>query len=360
MTPNKYCVIMAGGIGSRFWPMSRVSQPKQFIDILGTGESLLQSTYRRVRQFCEPENILIVTNEKYREITKEQVPEISDDFLLTEPLRRDTAPCIAYACSKIYKKDPNAVVAVVPSDHLVAREIEFQRIMTLAMEKASDSNNVLLTLGIKPTSPATGYGYIQYDDSINEVFKLVKTFTEKPTLELAQTFVESGEFVWNSGMFVFSVKAILNAFDEYQPEIIALFKEAMPTYFTDNEKEAINLVYTQCKSISIDYGIMEKANNVMVAPVNLGWSDLGTWSSLYEHSEKSKGENVIVGKNVMAFDAKKCIINAPQERLVVVGNVENLIITEYDDMILVCRIDEEQKIKHFVNEIKIEKGEKFT
>jgi mannose-1-phosphate guanylyltransferase len=359
---NRYCVIMAGGVGSRFWPMSRQEKPKQFIDILGTGETLLQATWRRAQTFCPEENILVVSNELYEGIIREQLPDILPQNLLSEPLRRDTAPCVAYASHKISLRNRDALMAVIPSDHLITREDEFTRVMERAFEEAA-SGNKLLTLGIKPTRPDTGYGYIQFNgDKEHEgdgKFKPVKTFTEKPNQELAETFVASGEFVWNSGMFVWSVKAILQAFDEYQPEITALFRENPEAYYSPAEKEFIGRVYTQCKAISIDYGIMEKAKNVWVLGAELGWSDLGTWLSLFEQLPRTEGNNAIVGKNVMTFDTKNCLINCPNERLVVLGRLRNLIITEYDDMLLICKKDEEQHIKHFVNEIKLSKGEKF-
>lgn len=362
MNQNTYCVIMAGGVGSRFWPMSRQNKPKQFIDILGTGETLLQATWRRASEFCKPENIVVVSNEIYEDLIKKQLPDINPDNILSEPVRRDTAPCVAYAAYKISLKNPDAVMAVIPSDHLITKEMEFVRTMEKAFSEAL-SGDKLLTLGIQPTRPDTGYGYIQFDVNGGKLgdgkFKPVKLFTEKPNEEMARTFIASGEFVWNSGMFVWSVKSILNAFENFQPDIISLFKEKPEAYYTEEEKEYINTVYTQCKSISIDYGIMEKAENVFVMGADLGWSDLGTWGSLYEKLNKTKGNNAIVGKNVMTFDTKSCLVNCPKERLVVLGSIRNLIVTEYDDMLLICKKDEEQKIKHYVNEIKITKGEKF-
>ncbi|MCG9909782.1 MAG: mannose-1-phosphate guanylyltransferase [Flavobacteriales bacterium] len=362
MDKNTYCVIMAGGVGSRFWPMSRQQKPKQFIDILGTGETLLQSTWRRATAFCAPENIVVVGNEMYESLIREQLPNALPENILSEPLRRDTAPCVAYAAYKINLKNPDAVMAVIPSDHLISKEEEFTRVMNRAFEEARTGNK-LLTLGIKPTRPDTGYGYIQFDVNGGELgdgkFKPVKTFTEKPNEELANAFVTSGEFVWNSGMFVWTASSILAAFEAFQPEIISLFKEKPDAFYTPAEKEFIAKVYTQCKSISIDYGIMEKADNVWVMGAELGWSDLGTWMSLYEQLPKTPGNNAIIGKNVMTFDTKTCLVNCPNEKLVVLGSLRNLIISEYDDMLLICKKDEEQKIKHYVNEIKLSKGEKF-
>lgn len=362
MDQNRYCVIMAGGVGSRFWPMSRQQKPKQFIDILGTGETLLQATWRRALDFCAPENIVVVSNEIYEELVRKQLPNINPDNILSEPMRRDTAPCVAYAAYKIGLRNPDAVMAVVPSDHLITKEAEFTRVVNKAYEEAAAANK-LLTLGIQPTRPDTGYGYIQFDVNGGKLgdgkFKPVKLFTEKPNEEMARTFLASGEFVWNSGMFMWSVKTLLDAFETHQPEIISLFKERPDVYYTEDEKEFINTVYSQCKSISIDYGIMEKAENVFVMGADLGWSDLGTWGSMYEKLNKSAGNNAIVGKNVMTFDTKGCLVNCPKEKLVVLGSIKDLIVTEYDDMLLICKKNEEQKIKHYVNEIKISKGEKF-
>ncbi len=361
MNPNNYCVIMAGGVGSRFWPMSRQEKPKQFIDILGTGETLLQSTFRRIKSFCLPENIIVVSNTRYKDLIAEQLPEIPLNNILSEPARRDTAPCVAYASYKISLRNPDAVIAVLPSDHLITKEEQFTQTMKAAFACAAEGNN-LLTLGIKPTRPDTGYGYIQFDS--NETpnqhgFVKVKTFTEKPNLEMATVFMNSGEFAWNSGMFIWKTSTILEAFDKHQPEIINLFREKPEVYDTTNEQGFIDEIYATCTAISIDYGIMENADNVYMTSADLGWSDLGTWLSLFENSKKDKNTNVVIGKNTLLFDTKNSIVNCPQERLVVVGSVENLIISEYDDMLLICKMDEEQKIKHFVNEISIEKGDKF-
>lgn len=352
---------MAGGVGSRFWPMSRTDKPKQFIDILGTGETLLQSTYRRVKAFCKPENIIVVSNIRYKNLIAEQLPEIPEFNILSEPARRDTAPCVAYASFKISLRNPDAVIAVLPSDHLILKESHFTQTMNAAFACAAEGEN-LLTLGIKPTRPDTGYGYIQFDsnESPNKHgFVKVKTFTEKPNLEMATVFLNSGEFAWNSGMFIWKASTILKAFDTHQPEIINLFREKPELYDTEKEQSFIDEVYATCTAISIDYGIMENAENVYMTSADLGWSDLGTWLSLYDNSKKDKNKNVVIGKNSMLFGTKNSIVNCPQERLVVVGSVSDLIISEYDDMLLICKMDEEQKIKHFVNEISIEKGDKF-
>ncbi|MCS6978809.1 MAG: mannose-1-phosphate guanylyltransferase [Flavobacteriales bacterium] len=361
MNAPRFCVIMAGGAGTRFWPMSRREHPKQFIDILGTGETLLQSTWKRVMLFCPPENVLVVTGAAFRDLVKEQLPELDDKNILLEPVRRDTAPCIAYACARIAALCPEALVAVLPSDHLILESECFARLMEKAYEEAH-INPALLTLGIKPTRPDTGYGYIQFDQQLSpspRQFYKVKTFTEKPDLALAEAFLQSGDFLWNSGMFLWQVASIEKAFHEKQPELHSLFFAGNIPYYSEEEQEYVNRAYQESKAISIDYAIMEKASDVYVMPMECGWSDLGTWSSLYEVVPKKAQEMAYIGRNIMDFGARHCLVTAPKEKLVVLGAVSDLIIAEYDDMLLVCRIDEEQRIKHFVNEIRIQKGEKF-
>lgn len=362
MPSNHYCVIMAGGAGTRFWPMSRRDHPKQFIDILGVGESLLQSTWKRVRLFCSAENILVVTGKQFAGLVQEQLPELPTGNILLEPLRRDTAPCIAYACARISRKNPEALIAVLPSDHLILQNEKFAAIMEMAFEEARN-NTALLTLGIRPTRPDTGYGYIQYDH--NQIptarqFYRVKTFTEKPDFALAEAFLQSGDFLWNSGMFLWQAASIEKAFREKQPDLHSLFYNDNIPYYTPEEQEAVDKAYQESKAISIDYAIMEKAPDVFVMPIDCGWSDLGTWSSLYEVIPKKERDMAYIGRNIMDFGASGCLVNAPNEKLVVLGAINNLIIAEYDDMLLICRRDEEQRIKHFVNEIRVQKGEKFV
>lgn len=359
---NNYCVIMAGGIGSRFWPMSRSAKPKQFIDILGIGETLLQQTYNRFDRICKKENIYIVTNEHYTPLVLQQIPDIQKENILSEPLRRNTAPCIAYASYKIYTKNPNANIVIAPSDHLITKEEEFYNTINIALN-ASKTNNWLITLGIQPTRPDTGYGYIQYiADSINEIhprIKKVKTFTEKPNIEIAKTFIESGEFLWNSGIFIWQAKNIIEAFSNYLPDMHAVFEEGENFFNGKNEDEFIKEVYPTCKNISIDYGIMEKAKNVYVVYSDFGWSDLGTWGSLYENIHKDINGNGIIGKNVITYDTDNCIINMPKDKLVVLQGLEDYIVVESDNILLICKKSEEQKIKEFVNTIKIDKGKEF-
>ena len=331
MNKNYYCVIMAGGVGARFWPLSRNSRPKQFIDILGTGETLIQQTFRRLTTICPPENIFVVTHQQYYDQVVEQLPAIVPAHVLCEPMRRNTAPCIAYATHKIYKLNPDASIVVAPSDHIILKEEVFTQTLLCAL-KAATKNNWLLTLGITPSRPDTGYGYIQFDETHAYTpecnVRKVKTFTEKPHHELAVSFLQSGDFLWNSGIFIWSVKSILSAFEMYLPEINSLFKEGSDSYYTENESSYIESAYTVCKSISIDYGVMEKADNVFVLAADIGWSDLGTWGSLYETSAKDANGNAVIGSKPITFDTKNCIINLPSETVAVIQGIEDLIVVE--------------------------------
>ncbi len=357
---KNYVAIMAGGIGSRFWPKSRVAYPKQFIDILGVGKSLLQLTYDRFLQNVPKERIFIVTNADYADIVKEQLPDIEEHQILKEPLRRNTAPCIAYVSSKIYSIDPQANLVVAPSDHLVMNGEEFTRIIGKALNHVSSSND-LLTLGIVPTRPDTGYGYIQYDEADETGgFYKVKTFTEKPDLELANQFISSGDFLWNSGIFVWNVKAILGAFNKHLHDVYEIFHDGLDIYNTPKEQEFINNAYTMCTNISIDYGVMEKADSVRVIPSDFGWSDLGTWQSLYEQYPKDYLENAVSGKQVMIVDAAKCMVMVPNDKLVVLQGLEGYCVVDTGDTLLICQRDQEQAIKQYTAEIKkLKDGEKF-
>lgn len=358
---NIHCVIMAGGIGSRFWPLSRTSKPKQFIDVLGTGKTLLQQTFARMNRICSSENIIIVTSQIYRDIVLEQLPGISLEQVVLEPMRRNTAPCISFANYKIKQKNPNAIVIVAPSDHLILNEDKFVETINNAIVFAA-KNDALLTLGIKPSRPETGYGYIQVGasaDKHNHELKKVKTFTEKPNLELANVFVNSGEFYWNSGLFIWSLSSISNAFEKHLPEVNSLFKEVFSQFGTANERTSVERAYSECRNVSIDYGIMEKAENVYVICSEFGWSDLGTWGSLYEHSGKDSNQNAVNGKNVMLYDSKNTIVNVPDSKLVVLQGLDNYIVVESDDILLICRKKDEQDIKKFVSDVLMEKGEKY-
>jgi mannose-1-phosphate guanylyltransferase len=353
---------MAGGIGTRFWPMSRTSRPKQFIDILGTGETLIRQTFRRFAKVFPVENILIVTNEIYRDLVLEQIPELGPDQVLPEPARRNTAPCIAYANYRILAKDPDAVMVVAPSDHIILKEDLFLENI-LSSLKAATENNWLLTLGIKPSRPDTGYGYIQFLEG--QVFpsdpqiKRVKTFTEKPDLEIALKFLECGDFLWNSGIFIWSLKSIMAAFKEYLPDVTNLFKKGTGKYGTAEEAAFINDTYAVCKSISIDVGIMENAANVYVLTADFGWSDLGTWGSLYENRPLDRNGNTVIGKNVLLYDARNCIVNMPKDKLVILEGLSDYIVVESENVLLVCRKSSEQQIRQIVNDVRLEKGERF-
>lgn len=363
MNKNQYCVIMAGGIGTRFWPMSRTSHPKQFIDILGTGQTLIQQTYLRFSKIIRKENIYIVTNELYKKLITDQLPDINEAQIICEPSRRNTAPCIAYACYKIQCLNPEANIVVAPSDHIILKEESFLEIINSGL-KATAANDWLLTLGIKPSRPDTGYGYIQFNEAVtyqkDKRVKKVKTFTEKPVLEMAKQFLKSGDFLWNSGVFIWKVKNIIDAFGKYIPEISSIFKEGIKKYNTPKEKAFIKDAYAVCKSISIDYAVMEQADNVYVLQSDFGWSDLGTWGSLYETRKKNKEGNAIVGKNVMMYDSKNCIVNLPNEKLAILHGLNDCIVVESDNILLICKMADEQQIRKFVNDVKVEKGEHFV
>lgn len=360
---NNYCVIMAGGIGARFWPMSKTSRPKQFIDVLGVGKTLIRLTFERFTNICPPENILVVTNKIYKNLVLEQLPELTEKQVLCEPSRRNTAPCVAYANYKIKKENPNAIVVVAPSDHIILKEDEFVANIKTAM-KAAQENNWLLTLGIKPSRPDTGYGYIQFieDNAYADDIPLhkVKTFTEKPNLEIAKSFLASGDFLWNSGIFIWSLNSIMGAFKELLDEVDCLFESGIEKYNTEEEEEFISETYAICKNISIDYGIMEKAKNVYTLAVDFGWSDLGTWGSLYTIREKDANKNAAVGNNIMLYNTHNCIVNVPNDKLVVLQGLDGYIVVEEDNTLLVCRKEDEQQIRQFVADVKVEKGEKFV
>lgn len=363
MNNNNYCIIMAGGIGSRFWPMSRTSHPKQFIDILGTGETLIQQTVRRFRKICPVENIYIVTNKKYKELIQEQVPDITANQILCEPARRNTAPAIAFATYKISTQNPNANLVVAPSDHIILKEEEFTRDIKTALDAVSH-HNWLMTLGIKPNRPDTGYGYIQFDQEKpypdDERIRKVKTFTEKPQLELAKQFLESGDFLWNSGIFVWNLQTIQEAFKEFLPDVHSLFAEGYDKFNTEKEEEFIDNTFSRCKSISIDYGVMEKAENVYVIASDFGWSDLGTWGSLYDVRKKNDEGNAIIGKNVMTYDTENCIVNMPNDKVAVLQGLKDYVVVENENALLVIRKEDEQQIRQIVNDVKIEKGDEYV
>ncbi len=353
---NNYCIIMAGGIGARFWPMSKTSKPKQFIDILGTGKTLIQQTFDRFLTLCPKENILIVTNQIYKELVIEQLG-IAENQVLCEPCRRNTAPCIAYACHKIATQNPDANIVVAPSDHIILKEEEFTRIIAAAFE-ATKENDWLVTLGIKPSRPDTGYGYIQYLEG-EDTLKKVKNFTEKPNLEKAKEFIASGDFLWNAGIFVWSLKSIIKALETHLPNVNSIFKAGADKYNTSDEQDFVNDAFISCENISIDYGVMEKSTNVYVMPSDFGWSDLGTWGSLYSIREKDENQNTIVGNNVMTYDSKNCIVNMPDGKLAVLQGLDDYIIVEDDGVLLVCKKQDEQMIRQFVDDVGDKKGKEY-
>ncbi|MEJ0054730.1 MAG: mannose-1-phosphate guanylyltransferase [Bacteroidota bacterium] len=348
MDKNLHVVLMAGGVGTRFWPYSRNGKPKQFLDVLGTGKTLLQSTYERYLPVCLPENIWIVTHEEHASIVVEQLA-ISKDQILAEPMRKNTAPCIAYAANKIFLKDPDAVMVVSPSDHLILSEKEFLQTIQKAVDQAK-SQDKLITLGIKPTRPETGYGYIQFLEGKSNL-KKVKTFTEKPAIALAKTFLESGDFVWNSGVFVWGVNAILKAFQRYLPELSEAFEEIRPQLFTTDEKAVVTQVYAQTKNISIDYGVMEKADNVYVSLGNFTWSDLGSWSSLHDASVRDDHNNVINGE-ALVYDTRNSVIKGPDDKLIVVQGLNGYLVGVFDNVVIVCEKDKEEMFRRYVNDLK--------
>jgi mannose-1-phosphate guanylyltransferase len=350
---NNYAIIMAGGIGSRFWPFSTQENPKQFLDILGIGKSLIQLTFERLSKVCPKDQIFIVTNDDYADLIDQQLPEIPKDNILFEPVRRNTAPCVAYGCYKIHDKNPNANILVAPSDHLIIKEEDYLNAIRAAFDSCADED-ILITLGITPTRPDTGYGYIQATDislESNKDLLKVKTFTEKPNKELAEVFFESGDFSWNSGMFIWSSKSIVNSFKQNMFEIHDLFKGGFGIYCTDKEHDFIQEIYAQCVNISVDYAILEKADNVYVLPCDIGWTDLGTWGSLYNQVDKDPNENAIVGKSVKLYNSAKNIISNPTDKLIVIDGLEDYIVVNTSDALLICKKEDEQKIKQFVTDL---------
>ncbi|MCM1292431.1 MAG: mannose-1-phosphate guanylyltransferase [Bacteroides sp.] len=347
---HRYCVIMCGGIGSRFWPYSRTDKPKQFIDFFGTGRSLLQMTFDRMKPLIPEENIFVVTNARYLDLVKEQVPQLTDDRILLEPDRRNTAPCIAWATYHISALDPEATMIVTPSDHLITREEVFDHCVNRGFQFVED-HDALLTLGITPTRPETGYGYIQIGDEVEPDLLKVKTFTEKPDLELAQVFVDSGEFFWNAGIFMWRASAIKEALHRYLPDLTREFDKGEALFATDKEREFINHIFPACPSISIDFGVMEKADNVYVECVDFGWSDLGTWGSLYENSPKNIAANVTQKSTVLAYNSSGNIFMAPDNKLVVVSGLKDFIVADAGDVLLICPKSEEQRIRQMVNDV---------
>jgi len=355
MNKNHYCIIMAGGIGSRFWPMSRQSRPKQFIDILGVGRTFLQMTFERYAKIVPAENILVVTAERYKDLVREQLPQLPVENILLEPYKRNTAPCVAYATYKLYQKNPDAAVVVAPADHLIIGEDRFIDTIRTALETAEKSDR-LFTIGIEPTRPETNYGYIQINKAVNKkagghVAYQVKTFTEKPNADLAKVFLETGEFFWNSGMFIWNLKAIKAELERCLPEVTTLFKGGDDFYFTNGEAAFIRRVYEDCPAISIDYGVMEKTQKAWVFLSDFGWSDLGTWESVYERAPKDDHDNVVGSGMRMVDDVTgSVILCSDPEKLVVTRGFENLMVIDMEDVLLVCRRDD-RTVKDIVTDL---------
>lgn len=350
MENHNHLVIMAGGIGSRFWPMSTEEKPKQFIDVLGVGRSLLQLTYDRFKGVCPSENVWVVTNASYLDIVAEQLPEIPKGNILSEPCRRNTAPCIAYVSWRIKKQDPTANIVVSPSDHVVMNTPEFARVISSALQFAGETDSII-TLGMKPTRPETGYGYIQADLSMqsmrNKEIYRVDSFREKPALETAKEYIKHDYYFWNAGIFVWNVQTIVNAFRLYKPLIAATFEDMLPVMGTEQEQRVVDEQYPSCENISVDYAILENAEEIFVFPADFGWSDLGTWGSLHTLSEKDENGNALISSNVKMFESKNCVVNVEGAKQVAIQGLDGYIVAERDGKLLVCQLSEEQRIKEF-------------
>ena len=360
MNNNQFCVIMAGGVGSRFWPISRHQRPKQFLDVLGTGKSLLRATFERFANIIPTENILVATNVAYRDMVLEELPEIAPSQVLCEPVGKNTAPCIAYAAMHIRALSPEATMVVSPSDHLILNEHHFCEVIQQCMDFVEEKEDTLLTIGLEPTRPETGYGYIQVSKRVvSGKFNKVKTFTEKPDKELAKIFVDSGEYFWNSGIFVWKVPAIIEAFREHQSETYTILDSIREHYGTPTEQQQVDVVYPECGAISVDYGIMERSSNVWVRCSDFGWSDLGTWGSLYQHSEKDELGNTM-STNTFTFDTENCIIKLPAGKVAVLEGLHDYIVVDTDDVLMVCPRKAEQHIKRYLENVKFATGEKHV
>jgi mannose-1-phosphate guanylyltransferase len=359
MNQNNYVAIMAGGIGSRFWPVSRLDYPKQFLDLLNQGKTLIQSTYERFIQFIPNDNIYVVTSTQYKKIVEEQLPSLRPENILCEPSRKNTAPCVAYISYKLHQLNPKSYLICAPADHLITDNTSFIKVSLEALG-FTEKNNALLTLGIKPVYPNTGYGYIQHEEhAVHDNVYKVKTFTEKPDIELAKKFIISGDFLWNAGIFAWKTENIIKAFEKYLPEIHEIFDGAKKSLVTSEEKAAIDLIYPLCVNISIDYGILEKADNVYVIPSAFGWSDLGTWGSAYENLEKDNKENAVIGDNVITFDSTKNVVHSHDNKLILLQGLDDFIVVDTEDVLLICKKEKEQHIKEYLSEVKKTKGDKY-
>ena len=347
---NNHLVIMAGGIGSRFWPMSTKEYPKQFIDVLGCGRTLIQLAMDRFEGVCPKENVWVVTSEKYVGLVREQLPEIPEENILKEPCRRSTAPCIAYVSWKIKTRNPKANIVVTPSDHVVMNVKEFQRVVTSALNY-TELSDAILTLGMKPTRPETGYGYIEADLSSSsasnkEIFR-VDSFKEKPDVETAGKYIRQNNYFWNAGIFIWNVNTIVNAFRIYQPEIAEIFTAMMPHFYTANEQKEIDAHFPECPNISVDYAILEHSDEIYVFPADFGWSDLGTWGSLHAQMDKDLAGNVTIGQDISLYESRGCVVHTTQEKKVVIIGLDGYIVAENNDQLLICKLDDEQRIREF-------------
>ena len=345
---NNHLIIMAGGVGSRFWPMSTPECPKQFIDITCCGKTMIQQTIERFGDLVSIENVWVVTSKKYKDIVKAQLPKIPESNILLEPCMRNTAPCIAYVSSKIYSKYPDANLIITPSDHIVTNPNEFQRIIAKGIDFINEADRIL-TLGINVSRPETGYGYIQggnTSDQDNEVFK-VEAFKEKPNVETAKKYIEEGNYFWNSGLFLWNVKTVVNSLRAYVPEIMEIFDEVEPYFYTEKEQEIIDEKFPMCKAISIDYAVMEKASNIYVLPADFGWSDLGTWGSLHTLVESDNNLNSVIGDSVKMIESDNCMVHLPSGKKAVLQGLKGYIVAEKDGVLMVCKMSDEQRIKEF-------------
>lgn len=356
---NRYCVIMCGGVGSRFWPYSRVAAPKQFIDFLGTGRSMLQMTFDRVSAFVPKENIIVATNKQYEQLIKQQLPEVVESQILFEPVRRNTAPCIAWAAYHINAINPDANMLVVPSDHLILRGDEFSKCVERGFEFVEQNEEALLTMAITPNRAETGYGYLQIEGTPTDGVQRVKTFTEKPNAELAKIFVDTGEFFWNSGMFMWSVGGIIKAMRSVASQITEYFDANLSDFGTANELACIESIFPSLQNISIDFAVMEKADNVFAQCVDLGWSDLGTWGALFENSPKSIAGNVTQNNKTLMFNSHNNVVAVKGDKLVVTSGLDNFIIADTDDVLFIVPREEEKKIKLYVNDVESAYGKKY-
>lgn len=342
----KHLVIMAGGIGSRFWPMSTPQRPKQFLDITGKGKTMIQQTFERYAGIVDIEHLWVVTSKNYKQLVAEQLAGINPQHILLEPCMRNTAPCIAYVSWKIQKDDPEAVVVVAPSDHLVLKEDTFKDYISKGMDFAAEEERIL-TMGMQPSRPDTGYGYIEQGDEVQDGICKLKSFREKPDLKTAISYLEHGGFTWNSGMFLWNVKTIVNELRTYTPGIAEIMDKLEPAMFTNKEQETVDELFPQCEKISIDYAVMEKTDKAYVMPVEFGWSDVGTWGSLHTLMDQDEHENAVIGDQIKMVDSEGCMVRIPQGKQVVIQGLKDYIVAEHDNTLLICQISQEQRIKEW-------------